>query len=286
MRRRNEFDSPLNACPVCRSDAIAHAKTDYTGIGIWRCRWCRIEFINPQYTDAWLAAFYDQYQRMLAKAHRYGDDLRPRELIHEYNLAHIERFRAPGRFLSVGCGKGVDLTCARRRGWLAVGFDVDKAYVAQRAAELGIPIHSGDFQAIPEPAASFDCVYLNHVLEHPKNPGDYLDRIRDLLAPGGVVYIACPNIGSAANRFKAVLEAARLRRRTAKQYDTWQHLIFYTPRSLGDLLATRYGFEVLFAGNDVKAEIGDRQVRRARPERWCHKSSFRLIARNGPPNRG
>jgi SAM-dependent methyltransferase len=255
------------------------SRVDHAGVEICRCSRCRIEFMNPQYTDAYLQAFYDRYQRDLATQHRFGDDPKPRQLIHNYNLQHIEGYRKPGRFLSVGCGKGIDLKVAAERGWQAEGYDVDADFVATLSEELGLPLRSGAFVELDYAPASFDCVYLNHVLEHPKHPGDYLDKIRTILKPGGVLYVACPNLGSPASRIKNLQDALRLRRARAKHYDSWQHLIYYTPTHLAAALENHFNFSVLYKGSDIKARRGDDQVRVAPMAACCFKSTFRLIAR-------
>ena len=277
-----KLDPTLTTCPICQSNQIVPHKTDYTGIHIDQCKTCKIEFMNPQYTDEYLQAFYDQYQSKLTKTHKFGDDTKPRELIHHYNLTEIEMHCAPGRFLSVGCGKGIDLLVAQQRGWDAEGYDVDPVYTAKQSEETGLPIHSGVFTKLDLPNEGYDCIYLNHVLEHPKNPGAYLKVIQRLLKPGGILYIACPNIRSLSHRVKSLTEALRLRKQVAKHYDTWQHLFFYSPNTLGQALQTHYTFDVLYSGSDIKARPGEDAVRVPRLASLGLKSTFRLIARKRP----
>jgi SAM-dependent methyltransferase len=38
----------------------------------------------------------------------------------------------------------------------------------------------------------YDVVWATHVLEHSRNPGEFLDRCYDLLAPGGHFFVAVP----------------------------------------------------------------------------------------------
>lgn len=273
------FDPPLRACPVCFAKRVERSRVDAAGVRIDRCGECRIEFMNPQYTDGYLREFYEDYHARGANHHAFGRDDRPRELIHEHNLAQIETLRPPGRFLSVGCGKAIDVAVAKRRGWRAEGYDVDATFVAGRAAELEVPIHSGAFCELDWKPAAYDCVYMNHSLEHPKNPGEYLATIRDLLAPGGLLYVACPNIDSLSNRTKNALDALHLRAEPASHYDTWHHLTYFSPVKLAHLLVRNLGFEVVFRGNDVKARKGDERVRTTPLDRWVRKSTFRLIAR-------
>ncbi|MFY0654179.1 MAG: class I SAM-dependent methyltransferase [Cyclobacteriaceae bacterium] len=272
------FDPEMEECPVCGSASIHRHKKDYKNISISKCKTCRIEFMNPQYTDQYLESFYSEYQKMDSKKTRYGDKTKPRELVHEYNLKQIEGHVDKNGFLSVGCGNGLDVKVALQRGWQAEGFELDHDHTVTLSKTLGTSIHSGDFASL-ELEKKYSCVYLNHVLEHPKNPGSYLKKISELLTPGGILYIACPNIDSVSNRIKTVLEKVGLKKNHGKHYDTWHHLIYFNPRKLKKLLESQYGYEVLYMGNDKKAKIDTTSVEHSLLDDVAYKSSFRMIAK-------
>ncbi len=50
------------------------------------------------------------------------------------------------------------------------------------------------------PAAAFDLVTMGDVIEHLVAPGVALDRIRELLTPNGIVWLALPDAGSLVAR--------------------------------------------------------------------------------------
>jgi len=85
---------------------------------------------------------------------------------------------------------------------------------------------------------------MDQVLEHAKNPRDYLVEIRRILAPGGVLFIGCPNIGSLANAGKTLLDRLGLRRHRGRQYGLPKHLVYYSPYALKRVLERHYGFSV------------------------------------------
>ena len=80
--------------------------------------------------------------------------------------------------------------------------------------------------------ASFDAIVLGDVIEHLISPADALVRIRALLAPGGVVWLAVPDAGSAVARV--------LGKRWWSVIPT--HVQYFTRGSLATLLA-RCGFD-------------------------------------------
>jgi 2-polyprenyl-3-methyl-5-hydroxy-6-metoxy-1,4-benzoquinol methylase len=151
---------------------------------------------------------------------------------------------APGRrILMVGCGDGLELQLAKAAGWRPEGYDVDPATTAAIAAREGVPVHSGDFHALPERAGCFDALFLDQVIEHPKEPGRYLATCMRLLRPGGALFLGMPNLGSLSNRIKTFADRVGLRRRPGRHYNTKHHLTFFRPAVLLPHLR-RLGLEV------------------------------------------
>jgi SAM-dependent methyltransferase len=285
----HEFDRPLTHCPLCRSAGIAEYDHDFRGVYIWRCHDCRLMFMNPQYTDASLGQFYAHYipERFEADSHENHH----RVLSKTDDLKAIARFQPPGRWLSIGCGDGLELELAREQGWSVEGYDVDAATTARVAHRIQARVHSGNFFALGLPADSYDCVYMDQVLEHPKNPQDYLVEVRRILRPGGVLFIGCPNIRSLSNSLKTILGRAGLKtRRRGNHYGAFHHLFYYSPRVLRRILETHYGFHVLAAEgtplNGPKQHLVVPSIR-WRFSVWLRtrvpalESTFRLVCRKG-----
>lgn len=96
---------------------------------------------------------------------------------------------AAGRLLDVGSGSGSFLKLAASRGWQAAGVELSPELAARAAERSGSPVACGDFPALDLPAGAFDAVTLWDVLEHTTDPGAFLDRAREMLAPGGVLVV-------------------------------------------------------------------------------------------------
>jgi len=272
-----EFDSLLGQCVTCASSNIKYLLTDFQGINIYQCKHCRVHFMNPQYTDKYLAALYNTYQQSDFQHHRYGSNTNPRYAKHSDNFELIGKNSKKGKLLSVGSGNGIDLLVAKRLGWQADGYEVDSAFSQMLSEKTDTTIFTGDFQQLVFDKP-YDCIYLNHVIEHPKNPRAYLIKINRSLRDNGLLYLATPNIESMSIKVKRLLETLRLRRKKGSYYDTWQHLTYFNPKQLCQLLEQHFGFRVIHLSTDNK-KIKDGKVIHSAFDRFTFKSSFRILAK-------
>jgi ubiquinone/menaquinone biosynthesis C-methylase UbiE len=147
------------------------------------------------------------------------------------------------RLLEVGCGHGNMLLEARRRGYDIHGleFSADAAQTANR--KLGSEIvRVGMIGETPMPERSIDVCILVDVLEHVRDPKDFLTHVRRIVKDGGSVFIATPSVDS---------WSARVLGRHWMEYKR-EHLFYFSRDSIRSLLQT-IGFTdiVISAGRKV-----------------------------------
>jgi SAM-dependent methyltransferase len=143
-----------------------------------------------------------------------------------------------GRLLDFGCGAGDFLAHAGEAGWEAVGYEPGvrgrEACLAQGLKIVGRleELQPGEFHVIT----------LNHVFEHLANHGATLNTLRDLLAPGGHVYLEVPNARSLRARLSFPLLSQRFG--FDERYRAFPiHLTYFDGWTLPRLLE-RYDFQV------------------------------------------
>ncbi|MEA2228942.1 MAG: hypothetical protein QOF04_2572 [Solirubrobacteraceae bacterium] len=117
----------------------------------------------------------------------------------------IAPFVPGGRLLDVGCGPGLLLDEARRRGYATVGLELSRASADHARTRLGLDVHELALEAYAEEGETFDVVVLADVLEHLDDPVDGIERCVRLLRPGGVLCVVTPDPSS----FTARLAGAR-----------------------------------------------------------------------------
>ena len=178
---------------------------------------------------------------------RYGCKLKYSLFPGRYLIARSPRQRAEIDFhmrikqpysgaalLDVGCGNGSFLLTARYLGWNACGIEVDAAAVqAARSAEL--QVQQATLETADLPASSFDVITICHVIEHLYNPCEAIRRMFALLKPGGILWLATPNLaGCGHTRFG----------RDWIHLDPPRHLVLFTPAVLARTL-TAAGFTMI-----------------------------------------
>lgn len=149
------------------------------------------------------------------------------------NLRHLPATPG-GRLLDVGCGSGAFLAQMEALGWQADGIDPDPEAVAS-ARTAGLNVSQGTIRDLDAAGhrSRYDAVTLSHVIEHLHDPAGDLRLLRDLVRPGGLIWIATPN-----------LEALGLRRfgRDWINLDPPRHLVLFNRGSLERILRAA-GFE-------------------------------------------
>jgi 2-polyprenyl-3-methyl-5-hydroxy-6-metoxy-1,4-benzoquinol methylase len=251
------FDQKLERCLVCGEEHLADHITDWRNVLISRCSNCSFQFMNPQYDADYIHQFYiDAYADDEASKHHGARH----EQIYSFYLDLVERYKSPGSLLDIGCGDGNLLAVARQRGWQISGYDVDDNSTKAVSDRLdGASIFTGDFLALEE-SIRYDVITLHQVLEHVKNPNEYLQKLRKLLTNDGYVFVAVPNIRSFSNSVKAFLEHVGIRKKNiGKYYDTYHHLLYFTPPTLRKLL-TKHGFTPVYTGNCLKTSVGESKL--------------------------
>jgi SAM-dependent methyltransferase len=104
-----------------------------------------------------------------------------------------------GRLLDVGCGHGLLLDEARRRGYDVMGLELSASSAAYGREVLGLDVRE---QALDEFSddEGFAVVVLADVIEHLDDPVAAIDHCQGLLAPGGVLCVVTPDPSSRTAR--------------------------------------------------------------------------------------
>ena len=204
--------------------------------GLFHCASCGIASLSPFPGASEAAQGYqeDYYEegtgsRFLGLAERAVLALRGTRV-----RAIRRRCPGPGALLDLGCGRGELLELFQRRGWQVLGTQLSRTAMAAAKALRGVDVRLGELPDLALPAASFDVITAFHVVEHLRQPAAYLREARRLLREDGLLVVEVPNYACAGFRFLGTRDLC---------FDYPHHLLFFTPETLGALLAEA-GFRV------------------------------------------
>ncbi len=228
------------ACSLCdepRVQPLFHPK-DRKGRNKWhyhvvRCPSCGFLYRQPGIRPERLGDLYAKktYKKFLT-GHYSEKRIQRYELVMDA-FDPLFRDGAGRRVFDFGCGAGLFLELAERRGFEPYGVDLSETSIEEaRTKPSGRNAYFGTPQDVPEIAAGgFDVVTLWSVLAHLPCPVEDFRMMRSLLAPGGALLVLTVNANSLG------LKAWR---------DDWNgftpnHLKFFSPTTL-PLLLKRAGF--------------------------------------------
>ena len=148
-----------------------------------------------------------------------------------------------GRLLDIGCGQGTFLMEMRKAGWEVQGIEPDSSAAAVARAN-GVPVVNEPLEEVRLTPESFDAVTMNHVIEHFHDPIEALRISRRLLKPGGILWIATPNLASRGHTLFG---------RDWIGLDPPRHLVLFTRSSLTHAIEAT-GFALEAFGSDYSAQ--------------------------------
>ncbi len=237
------------------------------------CDSCGLEQTLPRPTSGELAALYEEHYNFggSREESRYGR-LRQAFLtsaLYRLFLAidgdisfHGVAAARPGtRLLDYRCNEGRGLVLYRANGFAVEGLEPNRV-AAEQARAHGFTVHNAQLADF-RPREPYGVVVLSNVLEHALDPKEMLAQLNRLLAPGGELWMSCPNSES------------WLRRLFGRAWINWHvpfHIVHFSRATLERAL-DESGFAVADA-------------RQATPALWVTQSVIAaLFAKPGRPTR-
>jgi SAM-dependent methyltransferase len=271
---RSPSGEPLLACRLCGSTEVSHVFTvRATGSGIERqayelaiCSACDLLYVASERParDA-RTVFEDEHYMETALTCAPWRDWNVREHFVP-KLGLLERHGPVGRLLDIGCGDGLFLEAAHKRGWQCFGVEYNPSLAASAARRVEAGIVRSSAQSLSFETGAFDAATLIHVLEHMDEPRNALADARRVLRTGGLLYVAIPCLDPAIRSLAFTLPSSSLRRKALRVLaELWppDHLLHFPARTLR-WAVEREGFRVmtdLYVNNRYPFSLPDPTVR-------------------------
>jgi SAM-dependent methyltransferase len=191
------------ACVLCGardSKVIARLDRRLKPLTTQACTGCGLIRIDPMPTAAELATYYRalyrlDYQLALGRRDPPRFHLARSRRDAERRAERLAPVLRPGaRLLDIGAGSGEFLAAAKRRGCEVLGIEPGEDYARYARRAHGVAVRAEGWEEAALPAGSFDVISANHVIEHLRDPVAALGAIAGWLRPGGVAFIAVPDL--------------------------------------------------------------------------------------------
>ena len=185
-------------CPVCGSQnflivyrAESHHRRDIRpAVSIARCKECSVVFLADaeHYYQSDLYSYYQGFSG------RTIEDLTSPLTLASYDrvLNKLSTLTRVNSILDVGCGKGEFVWAARNNGYSIKGIELSQEAVSL-ARTLGLPVEKQSLFSQELDNSSWNVTTMFEVIEHVDQPVLMIQRVTDLLAPGGILYLTTPN---------------------------------------------------------------------------------------------
>jgi 2-polyprenyl-3-methyl-5-hydroxy-6-metoxy-1,4-benzoquinol methylase len=189
------------SCDLCGGGAFEKILSrDHNGFAchVCVCRSCGLGMLNPRWSRELYARFYrEQYDRFYRGT--LGDDLLKLE-VETKGKPMLERIapRLKGPefdVLDIGCGLCWSFEVLSSVGRPSIDVIESSPGCLERVHRLpGVRLVSRNLDgAWDENPGRYDLVIARHVLEHVFAPVEFLEKIKRVLKPEGIVYLAVPN---------------------------------------------------------------------------------------------
>jgi SAM-dependent methyltransferase len=149
------------------------------------CDECGLIFQNPHLDAEAVTEYYatGTYRKLLNV--RNAEDMDADEARGQNEWA--EFIPGNGRHLDIGCSRGAMLQLTQMKGCEVMGVEPNLSYVG-----MGIPVKA----SLYEVEGQWTYITCKHVLEHVPDLRKFVDKIIELLEPGGRLFLEVPAEGS------------------------------------------------------------------------------------------
>lgn len=178
-------------CAVCNAETPTELVKRENNLNIVKCEVCDFIFVNPKPSLTELDRFYQSYYPKTvdipeAWEREMGDIFRE-------SRDMILRYKQGGDILDIGCSFGFFLQQFSAGEWSRYGVEPSSTAVDYLVSTFtNIRVDNCTFEDASYGTEAFDAVTAFYVLEHVIDPRGFVQKVFDLLKPGGIAIIRIP----------------------------------------------------------------------------------------------
>ena len=160
---------------------------------IYECSVCKVQRLDEK--DCIPDDSYENgvYREKLNESLNTDKLILEHDRLHLFTLNSIYPTSLRGKFImDVGCGAGSLLNMLKNISQSQIGVEPTSLF-RDKLNKQGYKVYSNLSEAIKEKQGTIDFAFSIQVIEHVKNPREFLEEIRKMMKPGGKLIISTPN---------------------------------------------------------------------------------------------
>ncbi len=196
------MDDRIIACTLCGCEATekidsAIRNADNNIYKMYRCSCCETHFLYPCPNTEQLEEYYDGAFREQVHSETYYEKSSMDKVFLRFSGEAERRANRVKEYMSkddavleIGCSVGYFMKAISPYVGKVYGTEWDKKagqYIRDTYPEFSVSENPQDF------GVKFDKIFMFHVLEHIEKPAEFLEDLKKLLNPGGMIFIEVPN---------------------------------------------------------------------------------------------
>lgn len=217
-------------CPICESEKTK-SLLNWKKYTIQKCSNCQLIFSTPLPSNQELEDYYQGF--MFNKPEDYEIkrqiEIRTKELKRLFNLPNGSKNLADKRFLDYGGGTGIVYKTASDIGLNCYYSDLDEQAKQFTKTHFGLP----DDKIIEEITSSdltFDYIFSDNVIEHIRDPYNYVKNLLNHLDDKGKLVIKTPHASNTESIFNPYISLKVYFRNATKYNSIPQSILAYFKR--------------------------------------------------------
>ena len=230
-------------CPVCNNNDTP-LKFIKNGYRILQCAGCGHLFTDFKPTTKEVEEMYSDDYFFKGGAGYMDYTLEKDMLIRrgEYYAEKVSAYKNAGNALDIGAAAGFILKGFENKGWSGTGIEPNASMVEYGRKTVGVNLIKGTIETAPV-EERFDLIIMIQIMAHIYDLQSSVQRIRDLLSPGGMVLIETWNKDSLM---------ARLFGKGWHEFSPPGTLNYFSKKSM-DHLMLQFGFSRIARGTPKKS---------------------------------
>jgi len=196
-----------SGCNICGS-RIGRLVANRLRFNVYRnvvkCKKCGLVYQSPLMSEEEERELYSEEYRNVPDVRGHYLPQTAREFFHVElrpnadRLVRVEKYLTPSsRCLEIGCAAGSFLHLLKKKCDDCAGIELHEAFSSFARNELGLTVLDRPIEKLGFPQASFDAIFMWHVLEHLRDPSGSLKTLLGILKRGGYLFLELPNVDDA-----------------------------------------------------------------------------------------